>query len=211
MNDDLIISMLALAGRLSASDFLVIDIPDAESETGYATRKVTTQELFMYFLTQVLYTSQLNTDVKTVIGAINEVKSAAATAATKAGNAEDTTNAMVDDVKALESAQYYQDGDEVSLTDAIVNGFIEDGIYKIFIPLQKPVFSGLVPVFSGTWNVRGATSHNVETLATLGTVQTFIQEQGITVLVDSQESEEGIVQFESINAKITFEEEQPND
>lgn len=205
--DDIIISMLQLATSLSTSDFLVINVPDQSSETGYATRKVSTNELFLYFLTQVLFSSQLQTSVKTITGAINEIKNEAEDATDAADRAVSGLAELVTAMEALVNTTTYKDGDTVSLTDLIVNGFIEDGLYKVFIPLQKPVATGVDPIITGTWNVRGATTHNITTLNGLGTVETFVEEQGITVVITTQEIEEGIVQFESINAQISFAEE----
>lgn len=202
--DDIIISMLQLAQTLSQSDVLVINVPDQSSETGFATRKTTTDALFLYFLTQVLFSSQLQTSVKTITGAINEIKDDADDAVSTAGAAATT---VADVAIAVEELESYQDGDIVDLTDVIVNGFIEDNVYKIFIPLSKPA-TNLTPTISGTWNVRGATTHSNVTLASLGTITVSVEEQGIVITITSLEQEEGIIQFESIDAQITFEEEE---
>lgn len=206
--DDIIISMLQLAQALSQNDVLVINVPDQSSETGFATRKTTTDALFLYFLTQVLFTSALQTDVKTITGAINEVKTAAGSAVSTADDAAAAVSDLTSDVEALELHEYIREGDSVDLADVLINGYIEDGIYKLFIPLRRPLVTGIEPTITGDWNVRGATEHSTVALEDLGTVTIQVQDAGLVVSILSQEAEEGLVQFESIDGEITFTEEE---
>lgn len=201
MADNKKISQLTTAEQLSESDLIPCAIPNQQSSTGFVTRK-TSSSMFGVFLNNVLqYATQLTTTAKTVCGAINEIK-------TTADDAADDVADLATDVESLQLDAVYQDGDTVSLTDLMTYGFIDDGDYKFFIPLQKQILAGLVPTITGTFNFHGAVTKNVVTLASVGTVQTFNEELGITVVITSSDTEEGLVLLESINGQITFEEEE---
>lgn len=76
MPDSKEISALATAESTSASDLFETAIPNAMTETGYVSRKVTLGTI-ANFLLGTLQFSSLHTTVKNIIGAINEVLSSA--------------------------------------------------------------------------------------------------------------------------------------
>lgn len=76
MPDPKEISALTTAESTSASDLFETAIPNAMTETGYISRKVTLGTI-ANFLLGTLQFSSLNTTVKNIIGAINEVLSSA--------------------------------------------------------------------------------------------------------------------------------------
>ena len=202
------ISQLTTAEQLSADDLLPMAIPNQQSSSGFVTRKATSNAIATFFLKVIQFASDLHTTATTIIGAINEIKATADDATDDATEAVSYVTDLADDVTALQLDSAYQDGDIVSLTDLITYGFIDDGNYKFFIPLQKPILTGLVPTITGTFNFHGAVTKNIVTLASVGTVQTFNEELGITVVITSSDTEEGLVLLESINGQITFEEEE---
>ena len=74
MPDPKEISALTTAESTSASDLFETALPNAMTETGYVSRKVTLGTI-ANFLLGTLQFSSLNTTVKNIIGAINEVLS----------------------------------------------------------------------------------------------------------------------------------------
>lgn len=76
MPDTKEISALTTAESTSASDLFETALPNAMTETGYISRKVTLGTI-ANFLLGTLQFSSLNTTVKNIIGAINEVLSSA--------------------------------------------------------------------------------------------------------------------------------------
>lgn len=76
MPDTREISALTTAESTSASDLFETALPNAMTETGYISRKVTLGTI-ANFLLGTLQFSSLNTTVKNIIGAINEVLSSA--------------------------------------------------------------------------------------------------------------------------------------
>lgn len=76
MPDTKEISALTTAESTSASDLFETALPNAMTETGYVSRKVTLGTI-ANFLLGTLQFSSLNTTVKNIIGAINEVLSSA--------------------------------------------------------------------------------------------------------------------------------------
>lgn len=74
MPDSKEISALTTAESTSASDLFETALPNAMTETGYVSRKVTLGTI-ANFLLSTLQFSSLNTTVKNIIGAINEVLS----------------------------------------------------------------------------------------------------------------------------------------
>lgn len=73
MPDSKAISGLTTAESLGASDLLEVSIVNALTETGYISRKITVTELARVITTVLQYSSALNTNAKTITGAINEV------------------------------------------------------------------------------------------------------------------------------------------
>lgn len=196
--DDLIISMLALAEQLSTGDFIIVDIPDESSETGYATRKITTNALFIYFLTQVLFTSSLNTSVKTITGAINEV--------------DDHTDAALSAIEAIneevEAIAAYNVGETIDLEGVMITGYAEGGTLKAFLPLQRPLIPGTIAEISGNWNIRGSVEDDAVTLSSLGTVVVTDSELGLSIEITTQDtSAAGLFILEGVTAQITFTQE----
>lgn len=76
MPDTKEISALTTAESTSASDLFETALPNAMTETGYISRKVTLGTI-ANFLLGTLQFSSLHTTVKNIIGAINEVLSSA--------------------------------------------------------------------------------------------------------------------------------------
>lgn len=76
MPDSKEISALTTAESTSASDLFETALPNAMTETGYVSRKVTLNTIATFILNTLLFPS-LNTTVKNIIGAINEVLSSA--------------------------------------------------------------------------------------------------------------------------------------
>jgi len=189
--DDLIISMLQLAGQLSTGDFLVINIPDESSETGFATRKVSTNDLFIYFLTQVLFTSALDTSIKTITGAINEIN-------TKEATLENDVDVMGQMISTL---QGYADGDTITVPQAV--GTLYGGDYKLFIPLPKALWPSIGASITSNVDITGAVTHTGVTLASLGIVNITTEDTGLLVEVTgTSDTAEGLVVVENI--EISF-------
>lgn len=67
-------SQLITAEQISSSDILALSVPFAESDTGYVSRKASLAQVMTEANTSFLYSTELNTENKTVFGAINEVK-----------------------------------------------------------------------------------------------------------------------------------------
>jgi hypothetical protein len=76
MPDTKEISALTTAESTSASDLFETALPNAMTETGYVSRKVTLGTIANFILGTLQFSS-LNTTVKNIIGAINEVLSSA--------------------------------------------------------------------------------------------------------------------------------------
>lgn len=72
MPDNKPISQLITAEQTGASDLYELAIPNAMTETGYISRKVSASELANLIVSRLQYQG-LNTDAKTILGAINEV------------------------------------------------------------------------------------------------------------------------------------------
>lgn len=81
MPDSKPISELITAEQTTANDLFETAIPNAMTETGYVSRKVTLNTI-ANFLLSTLQFSSLHTTVKNIIGAINEVLSSAGGSAT---------------------------------------------------------------------------------------------------------------------------------
>lgn len=70
---DIILSEMSTAESLTAAALLYIAIIDAQTESGYGSRKVTTEALANLFNNSLQYAG-LNTTTKTILGAINELQ-----------------------------------------------------------------------------------------------------------------------------------------
>lgn len=62
------------ATELEASALVAVDIESPTSETGHITRSATVEEVGVTILDDIEYPTDLNTDSKTIFGAINELK-----------------------------------------------------------------------------------------------------------------------------------------
>lgn len=98
MPDSKPISELITAEQTTANDLFETAIPNAMTETGYVSRKVTLGTI-ANFLFNTLQFSNLHTTVKNIIGAINEVLSSAGggTVLTETLNAGQTSVTFTDD------------------------------------------------------------------------------------------------------------------
>lgn len=76
MPDSKPISELITAEQTTANDLFETSIPNAMTETGYVSRKVTLNTIATFILNTLQFQA-LNTTVKNIIGAINEVLSSA--------------------------------------------------------------------------------------------------------------------------------------
>lgn len=97
MPDTKEISALTTAESTSASDLFETALPNAMTETGYISRKVTLGTI-ANFLLSTLQFSSLNTTVKNIIGAINEL-------ARGSGQSLDTLNDVDIDDQTLTNGQ----------------------------------------------------------------------------------------------------------
>lgn len=67
-------SQLITAEQISSSDILALSVPFAESETGHVSRKASLAQVMTEANSSFSYPTKLETEEKTVFGAINEVK-----------------------------------------------------------------------------------------------------------------------------------------
>lgn len=73
MPDEYTISGLTQSSGITNTDLMELATPDVSSETGYSSVSATVVQLASYMLKNILFSSDLNTTNKTIIGAINEV------------------------------------------------------------------------------------------------------------------------------------------
>lgn len=71
---DLAITALPTASQLSSSDLLYVAIPNSLSPIGFSLCKMTSAQFGLFLNKQLLFASDLETDSKNIIGAINELK-----------------------------------------------------------------------------------------------------------------------------------------
>lgn len=197
MADDKKISQLTTAEQLTENDLFPLVIPNAQSSTGFVTRKTSGSSLGVFFNNVLQFATQLTTTAKTVCGAINEVKTTADGASSSVGTLATT----------VEGLQSYADGDTVDLTGFTQTSILSSGTITLFIPLRKEISTGLSVSISGNWNTYGDLTNSNVTLASLGTVTIAKEELGLVVTIATSGSSSGTVLFESIDATITFEEE----
>lgn len=76
MPDSKPISALTLAEQTSSNDLFETALPNAMTETGYVSRKVTLNSIASFLFNTLLF-QNLHTTAKTIIAAINEVLSSA--------------------------------------------------------------------------------------------------------------------------------------
>ena len=74
MPDGVKISELDQVASLTNQDIMPVCQPDAQSDTGFITKRCTILDVASKLFGDIQYTSQLNTTVKTGWGAINELK-----------------------------------------------------------------------------------------------------------------------------------------
>lgn len=114
MPDGVKISQLDQVTDLTNSDLFPVCQPNAQSDTGYLTRRCNTLDFAYKVMGDIQYVTQLNTTVKTAWGAINELK------------------AGVD-----ASDKKYIDSDTISLSGATFACYITNDIITFTIPLSK--------------------------------------------------------------------------
>ena len=71
---DIPITALTTAGQLSSSDLLYVAIPNPLSPIGFSLCKMTSAQFGIFLNKDLLFASDLTTDSKNIIGAINELK-----------------------------------------------------------------------------------------------------------------------------------------
>lgn len=122
MPDPKEISALTTAESTSASDLFETSLPNAMTETGYISRKVTLGTI-ANFLLSTLQFSGLHTTVKTIIGAINEVlSSAGGTVLTETLTAGSTTLTLSDEsITSNSTLEVFTDIFGVWLEDMVVS------------------------------------------------------------------------------------------
>ena len=96
MPDDRRISELTTAEQTSASDLFETAIPNALSSTGFVSRKNTLATLATFMANTLAFTNLLDTNAKTLIGAINEVYAAGGGGASVAMGTTDPSSASGD-------------------------------------------------------------------------------------------------------------------
>lgn len=74
MPDEYAISDLSRAMSINNNDLLELAMVDAQSETGYSSVNATIVEIASKMLKGILFSSDLDTEDKTIIGAVNEVR-----------------------------------------------------------------------------------------------------------------------------------------
>lgn len=155
MPDTREISALTTAESTSASDLFETALPNAMTETGYISRKVTLGTI-ANFLLSTLQFSSLNTTVKNIIGAINEL-------AQGSGQSLDTLNDVDIDAQTLTdgqgivydaTAQKWKNGavsggHTYSTTEQVVGTWIDDS------PVYEKVFSFTANLNAGSWASTG--------------------------------------------------------
>lgn len=67
-------SQLITAEEITTSDILALSAPFAESDTGYVSRKASLAQVMIEANSSFLYPTELETENKSIFGAINEIK-----------------------------------------------------------------------------------------------------------------------------------------
>lgn len=125
------ISELETAPTIGGGDLAVLAIENAQSETGYESKKATLNGLGNALNNSIEYTSALRTTSKTPIGAINEINGKWVTQTLTAGS---TTMTISDEaITTASSFDFYTDKFGVSPTGATV----ATGTLTLTFPAQQ--------------------------------------------------------------------------
>ena len=192
MADSKRISDFLIAEGISTNDLIETSMFINADE--YETRKNSFGALALAFLSDFVFDNLLETDAKSIIGAINELK----------------------------QSMQYQAGDEVSLYRCIWSGFVTSSMksLRFMIPLSKgvdeitSVNNKLInTVISGNFEVRTVAGKYIvsgDTLQSLGTVSIYKNESGLMVEVVGETEFQNAVNntpvalYAGATAKITF-------
>lgn len=168
MPDTKEISALTTAESTSASDLFETALPNAMTETGYISRKVTLSTIANFLLSTLQFAS-LNTTVKNIIGAINEL-------AQGSGQSLDALNDVDIDAQTLTdgqgivydaTAQKWKNGavagggHAYSTTEQVVGTWIDGS------PVYEKSFSVTSPVENVPTNIIEITSLSVDDVVSL--------------------------------------------
>lgn len=136
--------------------------------------------------------SQLDTDSKTIVGAINEVNGKEAEDIPYDNTASEMTatnvQAAIDEVV---DDGFYHVGDTINITGFVVSCFANTTRMDIYVPLPKAIPSGATLTIAGVWRIIITNSQTSESsvvldnaaLSTIGTVSASIREGGIGIRV----------------------------
>lgn len=160
--DSIKISELETASTLNALDLWPVSQPYAQSQTGYLTRKVTTEQIASELLSELQYAAQLETTNKNIFGAINENK---------------------ENIDGCDKA--FADNSIVNLDGCTFSAFIASDLITFTIPLSHAL-TGLTnaEIYSlgnESFTIPGELSQGA--LSTLGDVD-FVLRDGVGVVVN---------------------------
>lgn len=117
MPDNKPISQLITAEQTGASDLYELAIPNAMTETGYISRKISASELANLIVSRLQYQG-LNTDAKTILGAINEVLQSAGGGVV-----------LIDTLEAGETTLVFTDASIT--TGSTVDWYVDEAFYGV--------------------------------------------------------------------------------
>lgn len=114
------ISELTAIGTINNGDLIEVSNVDANSESGYASRKASMTDLGNKLNNGIEYSTELNTDDKKVIGAINEVNGTwlSSTLSASATLLVFTDNAIT----ANSKIEVYADNGNIFYTSIVIDG-----------------------------------------------------------------------------------------
>ena len=114
------ISELTAIGTINNGDLIEVSNVDANSESGYASRKASMTDLGNKLNNGIEYSTELNTDDKKVIGAINEVNGTWLSSTLSAGS----TSIVFTDNSILSTSfiEVYADDGNMCYTSIAVDG-----------------------------------------------------------------------------------------
>ena len=162
-----------LVNGTSPGDIYMLQIYDSNIGD-YVSRKITAADLGACVCSLIGYTLVLDTTNKTIVGAINEVNTAA-------GDNALAISGLSSAVTSLTSASKYQDTETASLDGVVLPVYDDGSDYYFTIPLSKPILAGLEATLSGDFTIPGILTS--DTLASLGTVTVDITPVGLNVAI----------------------------
>jgi|GEM_PF-3053505 len=110
MADSKRISELTTAEATTSSDLFETSIPNSSSDTGYASRKVSMSEIASHIATDTEFESDLETEAKSLTGAINEVNSNADATASDLTTLTGRVDTAESDIDSLQKEIVYKAG-----------------------------------------------------------------------------------------------------